>query len=545
MSEPRELAARVTAERVFGHLDWAAFSLLSVINILVVGYFVWLWFVSPADGTREHVLFWVITSLGFSALAMYELRWFALPLMVRPHKLPAEPGVKVAVVTTFVPGAEPLAMLDVTLRALAAMTYDHDTWVLDEGDDDSVKALCRELGVLHFSRKSLPHYQTREGVFQAKSKHGNYNAWLHEVGFKDYDALVAFDPDHIPDRNYIVELLGYLRDPRVGYVQAAQVYYNQPVSFVARGAAEETYAYYSSIMMTSYATGFPIITGCHNVHRMTALEEIGGLAPHDADDLLTTNVYRAAGWEGVYVPRQLAVGLTPVDWRGYLKQQRRWARSVLDIKLRVFPRLAAKLPFRERVVSFFHGLYYLHGLATALGIAVLVIVLLTGSKPVPPDVAQWKPLLLLVAGIQVCDFYRQRFYLLPRQEIGLHVRSTLVRFAKWPYVAAALWEAVWNRRRDYEITAKVRQRSQGFATAPHALIAGVVAVAWAVGVSRGTAGGVLVHLITAAFIALSLLVAATELLRYPAPFDLELAVKAAGELEAGRNRKEETLSVGT
>jgi hypothetical protein len=180
-----------------------------------------------------------------------------------------------------------------------------------------------------------------------------------------------------------------------------------------------------------------------------------------------------------------------------------------------FSSVGSKAAIRERVVSFFHGLYYLHGLATALGIAVLMIVLLTGSKPVPPDVAQWKPLLLLVAGIQVCDFYRPRFYLLPRQEIGLHIRSTLVRFAKWPYVAAALWETVWNRRRDYEITAKVRQRSQGFATAPRALIAGVVAMACAVGVSRGTAGGVLVHLITAAFIALSVLVAATELLRYP------------------------------
>ncbi len=80
------------------------------------------------------------------------------------------------------------------------------------------------------------------------------------------------------------------------------MYYNQSASFIARGAAEETYGYYSSIQMTSYALGYPIVTGCHHTHRVSALREIGGFAPHEADDLLITVHYRAAGWKGVYVP---------------------------------------------------------------------------------------------------------------------------------------------------------------------------------------------------------------------------------------------------
>src|SRR5215468_4921127 len=93
------------------------------------------------------------------------------------------------------------------------------------------------------------------------------------------------------------------------------------------GAAEETYAYYSAAQMAAYALGYPIITGCHNAHRVTALQAVGGFAPHEADDLLLTLHYRARGWRGVYVPQVLARGLTPVDWPGYLQQQRRWARS--------------------------------------------------------------------------------------------------------------------------------------------------------------------------------------------------------------------------
>jgi cellulose synthase (UDP-forming) len=78
--------------------------------------------------------------------------------------------------------------------------------------------------------------------------------------------IAAFDPDHVPDASFLSEVLGYFSDPHVGYVQAAQAYYNQAASFIARGAAEETYGYYSSIQMFSFSMGYPVATGCHNMH---------------------------------------------------------------------------------------------------------------------------------------------------------------------------------------------------------------------------------------------------------------------------------------
>jgi cellulose synthase (UDP-forming) len=97
--------------------------------------------------------------------------------------------------------------------------------------------------------------------------------------------------------------------------------------------------------------GFPIVVGGHNLHRISALEEVDGFAAHDADDLLVTLKYRNAGWRGVYVPQILAHGLTPVDWRSYLGQQRRWARAIMDIKLREWRRGSGKLALRTRVIS--------------------------------------------------------------------------------------------------------------------------------------------------------------------------------------------------
>ena len=58
---------------------------------------------------------------------------------------------------------------------------------------------------------------------------------------------------------------------------------------------------------------------------------------------------------GVYVPRILARSLTPVDWGGYLTQQRRWARSISGVSnFGSITRLIGGLPFKTRIMSFLH-----------------------------------------------------------------------------------------------------------------------------------------------------------------------------------------------
>jgi glycosyl transferase family 2 len=491
-------------------------------------------------------LLWLTAVLFFPGVIFYGLRFLALPLMVRPRHFPPANGLRVAAVTTFVPDAEPIEMLEETLGALVTMDYPHDTWVLDEGNSPAVKALCEQYGALHFSRKNHPEYRTAEGRLRSRTKHGNYNAWLDAVGFDSYDIVASFDPDHIPDRRYLTQTLGYFSDASIGYVQAAQVYYNQDASFIARGAAEETYAYYSSLMMSAYASWCPIVTGCHTVHRTAALRQVGGFAPHDADDLLITLFYRAARWRGVYVPRRLAIGLTPVDWSGYLNQQRRWARSVLDIKLRLYPKLARSLPFRERLMAFFQGLYYLHGFAVAITLGVFAYVLVSGNAPVATGPSMVVRLLLLWIVLQLCDFYRQRFYLHPRQECGVHWRGAFLRFAKWPYVAVALIEAVFRRQRGYAITLKVK-RDRAFATLPHVLTVLLLGTAWIVGTWHHSIHSHVIDGLAAAVVAASAAVVLTEFLGFPPPFDRSMAREAiarslavhdtpsddAGEREAG------------
>lgn len=469
------MADRVVSVPTMSRIDRAVFVVLSLAGLAGLAHFALGWIGAGPGGSP--IVTGILVAVALVILVNQQGRWFLLAPMRRPLPMPAPSGLRVAAVTTFVPGAESIDMIEATLRAMAAMSYPHDTWLLDEGNDPEMARRCRALGVRHFSRRDHQGYQADDGPFRARTKHGNYNAWLREHGFDGYDILVAFDPDHVPQPDYLDNVLGYFRDPAVGYVQVAQAYYNQSAGMIARGAAEETYAYFSALQMAGYGMGYPIIVGGHNAHRMSALAAVGGLAAHDADDLLLTLRYRSAGWEGVYVPGILARGLTPVDWRGYLIQQRRWARSVLDLKLRHQGSYAERLPLRTRAMSLLHGLNFLHrSLAYCLLTAVTFWLVSTGGTVGLASGAMLWPALTLVAAIGAQELFRQRFYLDWRAERGLHWSAGVLGFAKWPWFALALLDVVAGRRVGYTITDKT---DRGNRHLPFVAWHGLLAVAMA------------------------------------------------------------------
>jgi cellulose synthase (UDP-forming) len=511
--------AVVFCEKLFKWWDYPLFVLLLGLSSVVILYFVRHWFYT-AERLDSLLFFSLATLILALKLIEHFARLLMLPLMRKPKPLTAQPGYKVAVVTTFVPGGEPVEMLERTLKALLALEYAHDTWVLDEGDDESVRALCLKLGALHFSRKNLAQYQTESGLFQRCSKHGNYNAWLYEVGFDGYDIVSAFDPDHVPKACFLMKVLGYFADPRIGYVQAPAAYYNQQSSFIASGAAEETYSYYACTQTAACALGHPFVTGCHNTHRTRALKEVGGFAPHDADDLLVTLFYRRSGWRGVYVPQILARGLAPVDWDGYLTQQLRWARSIIDVKLRAYQRLAGNNSLKERLVTLLDVAVYLQSsLSWLLCLALLSVMLVTEVRLAALSYETAYAFAALCLALQLCVFYRQRFYLDPRREWGIYWKARILRYAKWPYTILALFDVMRGRRVPYALTRKTKSEGRRFLLWPHALTALLISAAWLMGASSGRTLHPLLHLSAAVIVAGSFALVLSERMSFPDPYD--------------------------
>lgn len=512
----------VSSCKVFKGLDYLTFILLTLLSHSAVIWFASDWFCYGCFSTMP-LVYIGLSAFLFGRVATIVYRWWQLLLMKRPVPIPVKPGWKVGVATTFVPGSEAIEMLEETIRALASLNYPHDTWVLDEGNDPQVKSLCVALGVLHFSRKDRPKYQMKNGVFQQKTKYGNYNSWLYEVGFDCYDIIVNFDPDHVPSQNFLEEVLGYFNDPDIGYVQVAQAYYNQKTSFIAKGAAEETYWYYSVYQQYCHSFGHPIVTGCHTAHRGTALKAVGGFASHDADDLLITFFYRALGWKGVYIPRILARGLTPVDWEGYLKQQLRWARSVLDIKLWIYPKIVKKFTLKERFISAMHGIHYLHrGISALVGIIMLAFMLFTGSMPTSVNYSSLMSFSGLWFILISCDLYQQKFFLDCREERGLHWRAHLLMMAKWPYFLLALCQAITRRKEPYFLTKKVgwigkKQYIRFFW--PHVIATGFLCAAWVGGIIFERNVHAALQVVAALTVSINLLLMSTAFMHFPMPYD--------------------------
>lgn len=475
----------VECRRVFKPADYAVFTLIYLARLAAIAVFAVYWF-TPGPWKENWAGHLLVTTLLTAAIAGPQFRWTFLPFMARPVPMEPRPDYRVAAVTTCVPVLEPLDTIERTLRALVELDYPHDTWILDEGDDPAVRALCARLGVHHFSRKGRPAYQQKSGPFAAQSKHGNYNAWLAEIGYSNYDILLAFDPDHVPRSEYASASIGFFSDSSVGYVQAPQVYHNQSASLIARGAAEETYAYYSVIQTASFGLGQPILTGCHNGHRLSALQEVGGFPDHTADDLTLTLRYQAAGWRGVYVPRVLATGQAPETWPAYLTQQLRWARSVLDIKLRRMGE-AGGVPTVKRAIDWFQGFGYLQDALVATATLVLLVTILSTGRFQNALVRlhAW-PTALLVVVFAVSEIYRQRFYLVPKEERGLHWRALLLRAAKWPYTLLALLHVIRDTPFAYQVTPKKGVGGSGrMLVVPHAVIAGALALAAVTGSAFG------------------------------------------------------------
>lgn len=510
--------------------DYLAFILLSSVNIYAIMHFFLYWF--GRQGWHENPIIYALVTLAICIVILNNQgQWFLLFCMKKPRPMTVKPDWKVAVLTTFVPDAEPLEMLERTVQALIALDYPHDTWVLDEGDDEQVKVLCRNLGAHHFSRKHhistqkspLLHTQTGNETFKAASKHGNYNVWLYTIGFRRYEIITTFDPDHIPEPGFLSAVLGYFNDPRVAYVQTAPAYYNQQASFIARGAAEETYDYHSFVQMASHGMGYPILIGSHSTHRVAALQQVGGLAPHDADDILLTLFYRLQGWQGVYVPVILARGLTPVDWRGYLTQQRRWTRSVLDIKLRLYPKLSRHLTFTARIMSLLHGLNYLHrSLIIGAVYALLCYMLITGAASTLVSDLLRPPLALVGVALQLCVLYRQRFYLDWVHERGVHWRVALLHMGKWLYMLLAFIDFVLGKNTPYAITRKIQDKSRPPCQTvffPHIVVVLCLGAAWSIGASLGHITQASLHITAGIALSSLLMVILAGCRRFPSPYE--------------------------
>ncbi|MFJ7153580.1 glycosyltransferase family 2 protein [Streptomyces sp. NPDC101118] len=326
-----------------------------------------------------------------------------------PVPVEAEPGTRVAFLTTYVPGKEPLTMVRATLEGAVRVRHDGplDVWLLDEGDDPEAKALCAELGVRHFTRKDVPEWNRRKGPHRAKTKHGNYNAWLAMHG-DDYDYFASVDTDHVPLPNFLERMLGYFRDPDVAFVVGPQVYGNY-TEHVTKAAESQQYLFHALIQRAGNRYGAPMFVGTNNAVRVSALKSVGGLYDSITEDMATgfelhrrKNPRTGRFWRSVYTPDVLAVGEGPASWTDFFTQQLRWSRGTYETLFRQYWKALFRVP-PGRLLNYTLMLVYYPMTAVnwLLGVLSCVLFLWLGASGTQVSSSVWLMLYSDAAALQI------------------------------------------------------------------------------------------------------------------------------------------------
>jgi hypothetical protein len=375
-----------------------------------------------------------------------------------PRPVEVDPVLRVAFVTTIVPGKEPLAMVERTLRAALAVRHSgtYDVWLLDEGDDERVRAMCARIGARHFSRQGRPLDNQPAGAYRARTKHGNHNAWIREHG-GGYDVLVSVDPDHVPRPGLGEHLLGYFRDPDVAFVVGPQVYGNAG-ELVPRWAQAQLELFHSLLQRAGNRLGAAMLVGTNNAIRLDALRSIGGVQDSVTEDLATglalhgsRNPATGRRWRSVYVPTVVAVGEGPASWSDYFRQQHRWGLGADEVAVRSIFRTTRRLgPARALHYGLLMAYFPLSGLAWLVGAGVSVGSLILGAHL---PAAVWPMLYADTAVYQwLFTWWNRRHAVLERARPG--VTGMLIGTLSAPVHLASLIAAVLGQRAGFVVTPK-------------------------------------------------------------------------------------------
>ncbi len=329
----------------------------------------WVWWLSPARGGWSTGR--VGASLGLawvSGLGGY-FTFFACR-MTKPDVTAPVPVLRVAMVVTKAP-SEPWPVVQQTLEAMLDqdLPYAYDVWIADERPTFDSLLWCFHHGVQVSSREGQDAYHQSSWPRRTRCKEGNL-AWFYDtVGYDSYDVVSQLDADHVPDRDYLAQVVRPFADPKVGYVSAPSICdANASAGWTVRGRLHKEASLHGPSQAGCNDGWSPMNIGSHYAVRTVALKDVGGIGPDLAEDYSTTLWMQAAGWDGVFALDAIAHGDGPESLRDMITQEIQWSRSLGTILTRWAPAKFAHLHGRVAIRMGFPLLFYpLQSLFCVLG----------------------------------------------------------------------------------------------------------------------------------------------------------------------------------
>lgn len=422
--------------------------------ILLYGSFVF----NPANA--DNILLYIVQVIA-DAIAIMALLglWVTVLLDViverhhRSHRvspnsflIDKRPTIDVFVTTA----GEPIDIIRKTVTAAVLMEYPHTTFVLDDGQSEEVKSLAREVGVAYISRRSRLY-----------AKAGNVNSGLR---YSKSDFFAIFDADQVPKKDFIINLLPYMNNEKLAMVQSPQ-YFANTHSFIAAGTAQAQEVFYKYVCPAKNISNSAFCVGTNMIFRRTAIDEIGGIAQNNSEDIWTSYLLHEKGWHTLFVNEVLAIGEAPATVISYFKQQRRWAKGGLGMLLTNNPLRSKNLNLDQRMQYFASNTYFLVGISILAYLIFPILYLLFGIKPLNTEDG-------LVWALHYIPYF-VLYYMLSWLFLGRLYLATLATAVAsfYPYILA-LFSVIFETEQEWVATTSKKAQRDVFMrwVWPHVLI---------------------------------------------------------------------------
>jgi cellulose synthase/poly-beta-1,6-N-acetylglucosamine synthase-like glycosyltransferase len=305
---------------------------------------------------------WTILIVYFSILAIlsiyggYRIKqvidfWRYRKLAPRPlgHFKPEE----LPRITVQLPLFNEMYVVERLLKSVTEIDYPRELLeiqVLDDSTDETVK--LAEATVEQYAREGFDiHYIHR-------TDRTGFKAGALENGLKTAkgELLAIFDADFVPKPDCLRKLVDFFTDPLVGCAQMRWSHINGGYNLLTRLQTIMLDGHFVVEQTVRNRTGgFFNFNGTAGIWRRRAIEMSGGWQ-HDTLTEDTDLSFRAQlmGWRFVYLLDEDAPSEIPVEINAFKAQQRRWAKGVMQVGLKLFGRIwAAKLPLRVKLEMFF------------------------------------------------------------------------------------------------------------------------------------------------------------------------------------------------
>jgi cellulose synthase/poly-beta-1,6-N-acetylglucosamine synthase-like glycosyltransferase len=256
-------------------------------------------------------------------------------------------------ITVQLPLFNELYVVDRLLKAVTAFDYPREKLeiqVLDDSTDETVKVA--EAVVAKYAEQGFDihyiHRADRTGFKAGALENGNKTA--------KGDLFAIFDADFVPKPDCLRKLVHFFTDPSVGCAQMRWAHINGNYNLLTRLQTIMLDGHFVVEQTTRNRTGgFFNFNGTAGIWRRQAIEMSGGWQ-HDTLTEDTDLSFRAQlmGWRFVYLLDEEAPAEIPVEINAFKAQQRRWAKGVMQVGLKLYPRIwRAPLPLRVKLEMFF------------------------------------------------------------------------------------------------------------------------------------------------------------------------------------------------